>query len=206
MKKWNKKKIIAFFGVLGLSVGLGFSINAYAEETTNQETQTVETQQEEKVTITMKLQEFQNKWMTPLVSGAIGLLGSFLGYFLYKRKYKQIMALMSSGIKMTKDERERANQDLVRAKELYEAEKADFEQKRKDYDALLQSAKEELLEMKKFREENIQFKELIGYLISSSPELAKNGYSSKILKLLDEGQKIVEIVTENVGDEDGTNN
>ncbi len=205
----RRKKIIALFRVLGVAFGLGCSICTYAAETDDTST-TAETTQQEEVTISVKLKEFQDKWMTPLVSGALGLLGSFLGYFLYKRKYRVIMAVMNSGIKMTEEQRKEANADLIATKELYENAKEDFEQKRKDYEQVITLARNEIEELKQYRLENVQFKELIGLLIASSPELARNGYAQKILKLLDEGEKIYQIVTETeaeeVGDTNGTNN
>lgn len=206
MKKF--KKIIVGLGILGFSFGLGMKISTYAAENEPSTSETTEVATaDEKVTIEMKLVEFQNKWLTPIISGALGLLGSLLGYVLYKKRYKIIMATMSSGIRMTEQQRKEANEDLARTKELYETAKADFEQKKKDYETLMQMARGEIEEMKQYRVENTQFKQLIGYLVAASPELMKSGYGEKILKLLDEGVKIVEIIQdENVGDVDGTNN
>lgn len=208
MKKGKKfRKIIIGLGILGVSFGIGCKISAYAEPLEEEEPQTTEVvEQEEQVTISMKLNEFLNKWLTPIVSGALGLAGSLLGYLLYKKRYKVIMAVMSSGIKLTEEQRKQANSDLTMAKELYETAKADFEQKRKDYEKIIELAKDEIKELKAAKVETEDFKRLVAYLIASTPELAKNGYAEKILKLLDEGKKIYEIMNEDVGDTDGTNN
>lgn len=208
MKSKKTNKIIVFLSVFLLCFGLGMGISAYAEEGEPETTTTVE--QEEEVTVTMKLNNFLNKWLTPTVSGILGLAGSLIGYFLYKRKYHVIENAITSGVIKTEKAREEANLELARTKELLETTKANLEAQKKEYLAMMEQAKAELEEFKGAKMETEQFKTLVAYLVAGTPELAKSGYATKILKLLDEGEKFVEttkeILTENVGDENGTNN
>lgn len=204
MKVKKRNKIIVFLSIFLLCFAFATSISVYAE---GNDTSTNAVEQEEEVTVTMKLNNFLNKWLTPTVSGLLGVAGSLLGYFLYKRKYHVIENAITSGVLKTEKAREEANKELEKTKEVLEKTKAQLESQKEEYKEMVEHFKEELAELNLARTDLTQFKTLVAYLVAGTPELAKNGYATKILKLLDEGEKFVEttkeILTENVGDDNG---
>lgn len=196
----KKKLLLFFFCMAGLIMIARYtSIEVNAEETEPETTeQVVESQPEEEITISVKLNEFLNKWLTPAVSGALGLLGSLFMYFLTKKRHAILLAELTKGVKMTEKAREVANSDLEETKQELEKSKAKLDEQVEDYKELMLAMKNDLEELKNATNNLETFKQLIAMLVASVPELARNGYATKILELLDEGKN--QITNENVGD------
>lgn len=198
-----KKKFIIALSFFTFILGFAFmSNNVFAEETQDEQTQ--EVVKAEEVTISVKLNEFMNKWLTPVTSGALGLLGSFLMYCLTKKRYTLLLSTMTKGVKKTEETRNEANEELQRVKRDYINAKIELANQKENYEKMMIAMKEDAKELKLANDNLTMFKQLVAYLVSSTPELAKNGYAQKILLLLDENK--TEITNENVGDDNGTSN
>lgn len=192
-----KKKLLLFFLCMtGLVMIARYtSIEVNAEETEPITEEVIEQEPvEEEVTISVKLNEFLNKWLTPAVSGALGLLGSLFMYFLTKKRHAILLAKLTDGVKLTEKAREVVNNDLELAKKDYENAKSKLDEEVENYKNLMVAIKNDLQELKDAKNNLETFKQLIAMLVASVPELARNGYATKILELLDE------TTNENVGD------
>ena len=190
-----KKKFIIALSFFTFILGFAFMGNqVFAEEVQDEQPQTTEQVEEEEITISVKLNEFMNKWLIPSTSGALGLLGSFLMYVLTKKRYAILMNKLTSGVKVTEEARKKANEDYIKAKE-------ELERQKEDYKDILEEMKADLKELKEANANLSTFKELIALLVTSTPELARSGIGAKMLMLLDEKNAI-----ENVGDDNGTSN
>lgn len=220
MKKWKKIKVLIFGALSIFAIVIGFKLftcKVYAADPTTPEEPIVETTEdttttieevgigetEEVITITKKLDDFINTWLIPTTSGALGFIGSLLSYLILRLLVKKLEKRLERNIDSSEEERQILRKEIDNAKKELENAKQTLLEKQNLLQECINSfevQKATLLETQKnlltSQRAISEFKELIGLLVASSPELAKNGYASQVLELLNEGK----------GDNNGTNN
>lgn len=211
MKKLKFCGFVMIFAILFLVL---LNTNIYAAETGA----------EQGTSIADQVNEFLNKWTTPITSAILGFVGSAFGLLVRFRQWKKLEYQLVTTNKECVDERKALEKDIELAKEeiqnaknelldqknvfseMFQNLKKDYEgiilQVKEQYETVIESQKENFAKLQEtyveeintFKEQAIavvksgeiieDFKALIGLLVASSPELANNGYTQKILELL----------------------
>ena len=205
-----KKKILVYLIVFSLGLFLFINVlNCSAEEVTTteipteevEETYTQEIEQpneeekndetcteeiEEEVTFSDQVQDFLDKWGTPIISAIAGVTGSSITVFLCKYVVSKLLEKIEEERKKSKENNDSANgklaeteSKLAEAQERLEKAEETLIKAQENFKEIISSQKEILCQDKKF-------KELIAIMFATTPELMNNGISSKILELLNE--------------------
>ena len=198
-------KKIKLLGLV-LSLMLLFSSVAVvsAEEVNeeNGENEAVETlpEGEEGVEFNEMWETFKETWLEPLLSAIAGAIGSFLTVLFSKMVVNKLAKKVEDSVNSTEEEKTKVINEYEKAVDFLKDATASAKDQA---NVLLDTVKsvcskndELILENEKLlskfdtqQKEVEEFKTLIGYLISTTPSLASNGYATKILDLLNEGSE-----------------
>lgn len=162
---------------------------------------------EDKVSVFDRANDFVNTWFQPVLNAIFGSIGAGLIVFLARALIKKLTKQIENGINLNADERKKLTEDLQKMKDTlteYQGKLQDniteikdiLPQMKEEFTALIQSLKDEnadLTQIVNTQMVNInKLKELVILLVASTPALANNGHSTKILQLLDVGKPVEE--------------
>lgn len=158
-----------------------------------------------KSTFSERAYDFLDRWLTVIVSAVSGVTGSLITVFLCKTLVKSLTKQLENGINLNADERKKVTEDLQKTKDTlneYQVElKTEIEnikdtlpQLKEDFGNLINSMKEENQDIigliKSQSQDYEKLKELVILLVASTPALANNGFSTKILNMLGVGKPV----------------
>ena len=190
----KKGKFLLFVFILMFCVGFSGAM-VYAEEPDVVTTEEVET---EVVSYKDQLNDFLDKWSTPIFS-IVGGTGSsalviWLLFNLFKKKLEEHIKSTNNEVTEAKTELNSAKDELLVVKN--ELNEVTSEQKEKldefvnDYNTLVESYKKtfdiQANEIDLLLSHLSVLKDLMCKLVASNPELASNGIATEIMKLCDE--------------------
>lgn len=206
--------------VLLLSVFIFFSVflvSVNAEENEVVEGENVEEVVEEvlpskTITFNEQLQDFLDKWLTPIISALSGAGGSLTIILMGLKFIKAWKKKIEENSNLTDEQKKESIERLNIAEEKFNKAQEQLSASVKNQEEVLKKATEQyqsivdkmqeqynaLLEKFNIEQEHVtKFKQLVALLISSNPDLASNGIATQILVLLDDGNKVVEGVDYN---------
>lgn len=205
-----KKKILLFLGIFAFVVGMGFSV--HAEETnTTEPTTTVETTEPtssemisetlsteivvddndgatENVDFETQLEAFADKWIQVIFSALASITGT-----------ASVVGLAWKVIKKLKEQGDKDSEKFIKAEKIFNDSKQDLDKQVDDLKNLIPQMQKEFVDIVNQYKEETQLlrdtvtalserfdtaSELIGILVSTSPEMANNGISKQVLELL----------------------
>ena len=148
---------------------------------------------DEEVTTSEMIKAFIDEWLIVILATLGGLAGTTSALGLGRNVINKII----EGLKQSSDANAEGNEALKEARkelitglEKLEEGIANFE---KENGEKIQQATDNInnciKEISDMKTENSKFKELVALLITSNPQLASNGYATKILELLNEGSE-----------------
>lgn len=203
------RKIILFIALLCLPFGLVVK----AEEEVNVPDDTVQegevipedeiTIPEElipedvEVTLVDQVEDFMNKWFTPVLGSVMSMLGTLVMYLLCKKKVFNFSTALNT---ISEDSIKNRNENLKTledVKKALEAEKKQLKEEQGKAIKELEKAKEQLLEQVLVTKELLQqsihdkdsismLKDLLVLAVSSNPQFATSEAGQKMLGLLNE--------------------
>ena len=212
-----KKKILVYLIVFSLGLFLFINVlNCSAEEVTATEIPTEEVEEtytpeiedpneeekndepcteeiEEEVTFSDQVQDFLDKWGTPIISAIAGVTGSSITVFLCKYVVSKLLEKIEEERKKSKENNDSANgklaeteSKLAKAQERLEKAEETLAKAQENFKNQSEQFKDIIASQKEILSEDQKFKELIAIMFATTPELMNNGISSKILELLNE--------------------
>jgi hypothetical protein len=197
-----KTKIKVIVGVLVFAFFLFAGVNvAHAEEVN--ENETVESTVED-VTTREMIKEFIDEWLIVILATVGGFAGTVGATTLKKKviekatevldrstntnaesngKLQEATNMLSNGLKSINSKIEEFENKCLSIIEAYE--KKNDTNICETMNAIINC----ITEIDFLRDEDSKFKELVALLVASNPQLASNGYATKILELLNEGSE-----------------
>ena len=193
----RKKILVYIFVFLVLCFSFCSILECSAETENIQEPTQEEVIQEEEVveeiTFNDQIQDFLNKWGTPLISSIAGILGSSMGVLVLKSVIKVLTNKIekqnekANGNNAEADEKlEEAREELIKTEEKLRKAEEKLEKTQEDLQNYISEFKVLAKNQKEILSQDEKFKELIAIMFATTPELMNNGISSKILELLNE--------------------
>ena len=161
-----------------------------------------ETPVEEEPTIEDMFNDFINKWASAIFGALGGASGMAVVIFISKKAIQKLIDKVMNNADASEKEKKEAVEKLeasrkvlenaeksltVKVEEVIENAKLASAEAKELVDKVVGSSEETLAKFNKLQNELNQFKQLIGVLISTTPEFASNGIATKILELLNEG-------------------
>ena len=193
----RKKILVYVFVFLVLSFSFCSILECSAETENVQEPTQEEVIQEEEVveeiTFNDQIQDFLDKWGTPLISSIAGILGSSMGVLVLKSVIKVLTNKIEkqnekANVNNTEaDEKlKEAREELIKTEEKLRKAEEKLEKTQENLQNYISEFKVLAKNQKEILSQDEKFKELIAIMFATTPELMNNGISSKILELLDE--------------------
>ena len=170
------------------------------EDNTNEQPE--ETPVEPETTIEDMFNDFINKWASAIFGALGGVSGMAIVIFIAKKAIQKLIDKVTNSSDASEQEKREAVEKLeasqkilenteksltVKVDEAIENAKLASVEAKELVDKVICSSEETLAKFNKLQSELNQFKQLIGVLISTTPEFASNGIATKILELLNEG-------------------
>lgn len=193
-----KKNILKIFIVcFAFLFSLNMLIKVNAEETAVDETIV-----EEEISVEEMFNDFINKWASSIFGALGGAGGMAIVIFISKKYVQKLIDKVMNNADVSEEQKKEAVEKLEqcqktlesaeknlteKVEEVIENSKLASEEAKDLVDKVVNSSEETLAKFNKLQSELNQFKQLIGVLISTTPEFASNGVATKILELLDEG-------------------
>lgn len=148
---------------------------------------------EEEITASEMIKNFINEWLIAIFATMGGVTGSALIILIGKGVISKMIESLEKSLQANTD----GNENLKEAKAVVieglkqiESSVDKFEVKMEDIIAnTSENINNCVKEINYLKDENVKFKELIALLVTSNPQLASNGYATKILELLNEGSE-----------------
>jgi gas vesicle protein len=147
----------------------------------------------EEVSFRDMIKDFIDKWLMAILATFGGGAGTAVALYIAKSFLKSLR----EEVKASAENNKESNATLAKAQETI-ADGLDnitnrIEKFEKTYsnkiEGTLDTVNECIGEIGALRTDNAKFKELIALLVTSTPQLASNGYATKILELLNEGSE-----------------
>lgn len=169
-----KKKILFIISLsIVMFICFGFiTVNA-AEPTT------VAEEANEVITIDYQLSIFWEKFGITIIGGLSSVIGYVLVYLLTKKLNKRLQKKIEKGIDLNNEECQKATMTYDNAIKLVK----DTQEQLNEQKQLLSNC---IKENEMLRKNFASIKQLMAYLVASNENLSSNGYSQKILELLNE--------------------
>lgn len=155
---------------------------------------------EEEVSARDMINDFLNKWLTVILATLGGAGGTGVALLIAKKILEAITKKISESAEANKQSKEtldegqkllvKAQEAMVLGLEAITEKIEDFEKKyATNFDQTMDKIINCIDEIDSLRTDNAKFKELVALLVTSNPQLASNGYATKILELLNEGSE-----------------
>ena len=197
-----KKKILIYFMIFALIVFSFVNVlECSAEELPTEDTATEEVLEDEateptqeptieevvdEVTFNDQIQEFLDKWGTPIISAIAGITGSSITIFICKFVVSKLLEKLEEERKKSKNNNDEANAKLIETENKLAKAKERLEEAEKQFKIQTENFKEIVANQKEILNQDKKFKELIAIMFATTPELMNNGMASKVLELLNE--------------------
>lgn len=197
-----KKKILIYFMIFALIVFSFVNVlECSAEELPTEDTTTEEVLEDEateptqeptieevvdEVTFNDQIQEFLDKWGTPIISAIAGITGSSITIFICKFVVSKLLEKLEEERKKSKNNNDEANAKLIETENKLAKAKEFLEEAEKQFQTQTENFKEIVANQKEILNQDQKFKELIAIMFATTPELMNNGMASKVLELLNE--------------------
>jgi gas vesicle protein len=188
-----KRKMIKVFVVLVmLSFAFLFSTVAHAEETDVEQDEIVDSvpenvpvdePTEEPVDFRTMLKDFLDKWLSIILATFGGAGGTAVAMLIAKKILNKMIETNKESNAVVNETKEVIDKKLTAIVKHIE----EFEDKySKLFEETMKRIKHCVDDIEELECNDEKFKELIALLVSSTPQLASNGYATKILELLNE--------------------
>ena len=140
----------------------------------------------DEVTFNDQIQEFLDKWGTPIISAIAGITGSSITIFICKFVVSKLLEKLEEERKKSKNNNDEANAKLIETENKLAKAKERLEEAEKQFKIQTENFKEIVANQKEILNQDKKFKELIAIMFATTPELMNNGMASKVLELLNE--------------------
>ena len=187
----KKKILVCIFVILTLGFSFVSIIDCKAETEPTVEVNEEHTQENkdvvvEEITFNEQVQDFLDKWSTPLISSIAGVLGSSVGVLILKSIVNALSNKIEEQAKNSNKNNEEADKKLKETEDKLRKAEERLEKAQNELQNYIGEFKVLVNNQKEILSQDEKFKELIAIMFATTPELMNNGMASKVLDLLNE--------------------
>lgn len=147
----------------------------------------------EEVSVGEMIESFLNEWLIVILATLGGAGGTGIALALAKKLLQKIINKINESTNANKESKEsldKVQKVVTLGLEAITERIEEFEKKyASNFDETAEKIVNCISEIDVLKTDNTKFKELVALLVSSNPQLASNGYATKILELLNEGSE-----------------
>lgn len=147
----------------------------------------------EEISFSEMIENFLNEWLIVILATLGGGAGTGIALALAKKLLQKIIDRINESTNANKESKEsldKVQKVVTLGLEAITEKIEEFEKKyASNFDETAEKIVNCISEIDVLKTDNTKFKELIALLVSSNPQLASNGYATKILELLNEGSE-----------------